>query len=298
MTTVYVDIVLLENIWMNTIILLATGMWMKKKNRIKRILLASFLGAMFVLLTYGRAFSSFQNSIFKIVLSVIMVQIAFPTRKKQELLQGVILFYLVSFLFGGCTLAWSFAMQQNQIKNGVWQIQTSLFPVLTSAAVGLLLWNVAMIIIQKKEKKRIYDLELYFRGNKKKVKAFFDTGNALKDPITKEPVIILEESCFQELSGVSIKTIWEDIQKEEAEDSYRIRMIPFQSIGKKSGILLTIQIDKILLCEKEIEKKNVLVGIFEGCLDKRGEYQALIGTDILERSSGKYGFTTNFKKTS
>lgn len=299
MTTIYVDVVVLENVWMNAIILIATGMWLKKKNHIKRILLASFVGAVFVLISYGKIFSGFANILFKIVISILMVQIAFPTRKKQEFLQTILLFYFVSFLFGGCALMWTFVFQSNQtqMKNGIWQIKGSVFTILLSAVVGLSLWKIGMQIMQKKEQKRIYDLELWFRGKKKNVKAFFDTGNALKDPITKEPVLILEETCFQDLTGKSIQTIWEEIEKgEEAE--IQIRMIPFQSIGKKSGTLFVMPIDQIFLEEQEIKKENVLVGIYEGCFSKRGEYQALIGADILERSTKKYGFTTNFKKSS
>ena len=97
MTTIYVDVVVLENVWMNAIILIATGMWLKKKNHIKRILLASFVGAVFVLISYGKIFSGFANILFKIVISILMVQIAFPTRKKQEFLQTILLFYFVSF---------------------------------------------------------------------------------------------------------------------------------------------------------------------------------------------------------
>ena len=50
--TIYIDVVLIENLIMNFIILLATGLILKEKIKNVRLLLASFLGAIYSVVSY------------------------------------------------------------------------------------------------------------------------------------------------------------------------------------------------------------------------------------------------------
>lgn len=291
MTTIYVDIVLLENLWMNAIILFATGLSLKKKVRKRRVIASAMLGAGYTLATCFKPMTGIIGFVLKTGISVGMVAIAFRPTKKRELFTTLILFYLVSIVFGGCALLCSNA----SIKQGRWQLQASLPTILGSALIGYILWKIGMKILQKKEKQKLYEMELYFAGRCKKCKAFFDTGNGLKDPITKEPVIILEEQSFCYLFNLPASNLWDRMIGCE---NYSIQMIPYQAVGKKNGLLFAIRADSVYLPELELTKEHMLVGMQEDVLSKRGEYQALIGPDVLERRGKKDGFTTNLKRTS
>ena len=50
--TIYIDVVLMENLIMNFIILLATGIALKEKIKVIRFLLASLLGAIYSVVSY------------------------------------------------------------------------------------------------------------------------------------------------------------------------------------------------------------------------------------------------------
>lgn len=72
---------------------------------------------------------------------------------------------------------------------------------------------------------------------------------------------------------------------EEIQEKYisKLKCIPFSSLGKQNGLLVGIRADEIEV-ETEEEKKisnNVIIGIYDKSLTKRGEYRALIGIDFI-----------------
>ena len=118
--------------------------------------------------------------------------------------------------------------------------------------------------------------------------AIIDTGNFLREPITKAPVIVLEKN---ELINIVPDYILNNLDKiiigknlDLGEYASKIRIIPFTSLGRENGILLGIKADKVLVEveENSINIKNIIIGIYNGILSKNGKYHALIGLDIIE----------------
>ena len=74
-------------------------------------------------------------------------------------------------------------------------------------------------------------------------------------------------------------------------------MVPFMSIGKENGMLTGIRIDKIKIIteDDEIEKRNVIVCIYNKKLTNDNKYNALVGLNLLEGEED-YELTTNIKK--
>lgn len=103
--TIYVDIVLLENLCMNYIILFGTAYIIKIKIKQVRIILASLLGAVYAVLAYAEIFPMYASLITKTILSICMTYIAFNPKKIKGLIKELIVFYLVSFALGGCAFA-------------------------------------------------------------------------------------------------------------------------------------------------------------------------------------------------
>ena len=123
-------------------------------------------------------------------------------------------------------------------------------------------------------------------------KAIIDTGNLAKEPITNTPVVIVESTLLEEVLPNKILNNLENILggdlsqiSEEMQEKYisKLRCIPFSSLGKQNGLLLGIRADEIVV-ETEDEQKisnNVIVGIYNQSLTKRGEYRALIGIELI-----------------
>lgn len=294
--TIYLDIVLIENLCMNYIILFATGFIMKMKLHHFRMIFSALLGGIYAILAYMQILPFNSNMIVKIILSICMVYIAFIPKGVKAMLKQLVIFYLVSFVFGGCAFALLYFVKPQDIfmVNGVY---IGTYPVkiaLLGGIVGFVITHIAFKIVKNRMNKKalIYDIEIKLEEKSVKLKAMLDTGNMLKDPITAIPVIVVEKEKLYEILPKSILDNIEDImggdwKENENNLNYRarFRMIPFNSIGKQNGMLLGFKVDevKIVTDLDEITHNKVIVCIYNQKLTRTNTYSALIGLDMLER---------------
>ena len=120
--TIYIDVVLLENLCMNYIILFATAYILKKRRNHIRLLLSAFLGGVYSILSYMQIMDIYSNTFIKIMLSILMVYIAYDAKNIKSLAKQVVIFYLTTFVFGGCafSLLYFIKPQEILIKNGMY----------------------------------------------------------------------------------------------------------------------------------------------------------------------------------
>ena len=294
--TIYIDVVFLENLVMNSIILIASGIILKKKLKWIRILLASSLGAIYTIIGYISVLEIYSNLVLKVILSILIIYIAFNPQTVKQLWKDVLIFYLTSFVFGGVAFALIYVVKPQDIlmKNGLFLGTYPLKTVLLAAIVAFIIIIAAFAIVKTKFSKKdmFCDVEVELNNKKIKTRAMIDTGNLLKEPITNTPVIVLEHTLLYECVPKEILDNLESILggelvkiPEEIRNEYisRLKLIPFASLGKQNGMLVGIKADslKIVQDEQEKESKNVIVGIYNKSLTKRGEYRALIGIDLL-----------------
>ena len=118
--------------------------------------------------------------------------------------------------------------------------------------------------------------------------SIIDTGNFLREPITKMPVIVIEKRKLNKVFPSKIlDNITEIIKGDEidlGEYASKIRAIPFKSIGKENGLILGIKIENIEIDYQDINHKlsNVIIGIYNGVLSRNDKYSGLVGIDVLK----------------
>ncbi len=298
--TVYLDIVLLENLCMNYIILFATGYILKIKQSHIREIISAFLGAMYAILAYMQILEMYSTITMKIILSITMVYIAYKPKNLKKLMKQLIMFYLTSFIFGGCAFALLYFIRPQDIlvKDGVY---TGTYPIkiaLLGAIVGFTLTVIAFRIVKSKLSKKDMFCKIKININNQNIEtvAMLDTGNMLKDPITAMPVIVVEKEILYGIVPNKIlnnlnQIIGGDVgqefyEEENIEYMSKFRVIPFTSLGKENGMILGFKAEKVIIeiYENEEIVKNVIIGIYDKKLSKKGTYSALLGLDILERS--------------
>ena len=103
--TIYIDIIFLENLFMNYIIIFATGIIIKAQIKIIRTLISSIIGSIYAVISYMSILEICSNILLKIILSIVMVYIAFKPLNIKAFLKELIIFYLTSFTFGGVAFA-------------------------------------------------------------------------------------------------------------------------------------------------------------------------------------------------
>lgn len=294
--TIYIDIVLIENLIMNYIILLATGIIAKEKIKHIKLILASLLGAIYTLIAYVNILEIYTNFALKILLSILIVYIAYNPQNVNKMWKMLLLFYLTSFAFGGAAFALIYIVKPKDIlmKNGLFLGTYPLKTIILGTAIAFGIIITAFSIVKSKITKKdiIYDIEIKMNNKLIKTKALVDTGNMLKEPISNMPVVVIERvllyNCvpkeilnnLESIMGGDFAKVPDRIQKEYIS---KLKLIPFASLGKSNGMLIGIKPEylKIIKKDETIEEKNIILGIYQQSLTKKGEYQALMGMEFI-----------------
>lgn len=309
--TVYLDIVLLENLCMNYIILLATGYLMKVKMKQLRLAASSLLGGIYAVIAYLEILPIYSSLGMKIILSILMIYLAFCPKGIKLLGKQLVIFYLTSFVFGGCAFALLYFIRPQDIlmRNGVYVGTYPIKIALLGGIVGFIITYIAFKIVKTKLRKKdiLYSIEITLQEKKLSIKAMLDTGNLLKDPISGMPVIVVEKEQLYSLLPIQLLNHIEEwiggdetflSQMEEKELVTRFRMIPFSSVGKQNGLMLGFKADQVVIEKEEGTqiRNDVIIGIFNQTLSRDMRYSALIGLDLLEERSEASELIANFKR--
>ena len=301
--TIYIDVVLIENLCMNYIILFSTSYILKIKRNHFRLIISALLGGVYSILAYMQIVEIYSNFFIKIILSIAMVYIAYNAKNIKLLMKQIVIFYLTSFVFGGCAFALLYFVKPQEIlmKNGMYIGTYPLKIALLGGIVGFAITVVAFKVVKYRMTKKdmFCEITIYMKEKSVKAKAMIDTGNMLKDPISRMPVIVVEKDILYEIIPYKIlnnldKIIGGEIaseiyDKEIVEYISKFIVIPFTSLGKQNGLLLGIKASKVKieLDSNEEELENVIIGIYDKKLSKKNNYNALLGLDILEGENEK-----------
>ena len=294
--TVYIDVVLIENLIMNYIIIFATGIILKIKMKQIRIILGSLIGAIYTIIAYVSNLRIYSNFILKFILSIIIVYVSFNPQTQKQLWKSLLIFYLTSLVFGGAAFAIIYVvrpqeiLRNNQLIFGTTSMKVILFSAILAFIVIILAFKIVKNKISKKD--MFCDIEVKINEEIIKTKAMLDTGNLLKEPITNKPVIVIEHTLLydcipkqilnniEQILGGDFSNVPEEIREEYIS---KLKFIPFSSLGKQNGMLIGINAKYIKIKSEENENinENVIVGIYNKSLTKRGEYRALIGIELV-----------------
>lgn len=291
--TLYIDLILLENVIMNYIIILATGMICRVNIKHFRLVIASLIGAIYAILVYLVDLRIYTNFITKILVSTCMIYVGLNSVSAKGLLKQLLIFYLTSFCFGGAAYYLLHNVSPNLIKsmNG---LLTGTYPIkiaILGGILGFFIINISFKIVKSKLSKKdmIYEVEIFYGDKSTNIKVILDTGNHLTDPITNIPVLIVEET---KLTDIISKDILDDINKImigernssiEEKVKTRFSIIPFSSIGRSNGMIIGFRPDYIKIFTENGEeiRKKVIVGIYNNKITKNGIYSGLIGLNLL-----------------
>ncbi len=281
---------------MNSIILYAAAIILKIKTKFIRIFISSIIGSIYAIILYITNLKIYTSIISKILLSIIMVYVAYNPQNVKKLWKQILIFYLTSFVFGGVSLYLIYVIKPQDIliENGMFIGEYVLKVIMLAAIVAYLVIKISLKIIKTKLSPKDMYCKIKFKLNGKEVetKAMIDTGNLVKEPITNTPVIIVESSLLYDvlpkeilnnldnILGGNLDEIPEEIQNEYIA---KLRCIPFTSLGKQNGMLVGIKVEEVEI-ENEEESKlsnNVIIGIYDKSLTKRGEYRALVGIEVI-----------------
>ena len=295
----YLDLVILINGGMDTLLLIVLGRITNLPIRPGRILIAALIGEIPVVLA---CYSAPPWTILsKWIIPFLMTRAAFPTQRLSTFLKALVGFWLLSAGLGGFVYAsWGWA----QFDGGLGSKQLSLvIQNIWILPLGVLMWWFLQRLWQRWQERKsvlernIYDLEINFGGEDRGVvhiKALLDTGNHLRDPMTGFPVILLEEEVAASAMPDNIRAFlnipWKDypdpwplLWKVNPNLVKRLVFIPFQGIDTQSW-LLGIRPERVMCFGSEGSRQiHATVALVKQVLSSEGEYQALLHPEHLQK---------------
>lgn len=285
---VYADLTLAINFFMDGIILWAAAKLTGLKFTYGRIVLAALSGAVYALGFLLYPSGAVYNLPCKIAFSIILILLAFYPLNLSDFKRVFVFFYLLNFIAAGAVTG------LHSLTAGTRYGSLSAFWIMAGLAVilGLGWWGKTHLLGRVMGRLLNYMIEIRFNGSKYRGNAFLDTGNMLRDPLTNRPVLIAEYAWFKELLPLDLLDVFEkglsetEIMTLAANSIWadRLRIIPFTSIGLRSGILLGFRSDEIILNlgGRDICHKNVVVAVYQYKLCRDGHYQLLVPAEIVQ----------------
>jgi stage II sporulation protein GA (sporulation sigma-E factor processing peptidase) len=296
---VYADILIVLNLLMNTVIFWGTGLIVGIRPRWGRILGGAFVGALVSVIMLLPIGSFLRWSTIKVLVSILMVGIVFYPIAWRRLPFILAVFYLMSFMLGGTALALLYFMDASTyLTNGIFIMQHASWITVISAVVlmGCIgYWAWGRLSTRLWQKQYYIPVRIWFSGRSEQVLALMDSGNCLRDPISRTPVMVVEYARIKSLLPAEVCRVlnttaednWLDVVSEMPDEWVaRLHIIPFSSIGKKRGLLIGFRPDYVEVEENGATKQNaaVIVGICNRNLSRQGEYHALLHPELVHRA--------------
>lgn len=300
-TVVYLDKVFFGNLLINWVLLWSAGRFSQVRAKQYRLLAGSFLGSAYSVALFLPGMEFFFSFYVKFVVSLLMVAATFAPLPPRRFVLCFSFFYGVSFALGGMVMGISYyfsgAVLPGQVRSYFNAISQYLWPGVLAA---LLLLFISVAVLpgyfrnrQGREAMKM-PVTIYLDGRKVTVKGLVDTGNSLCDPVSGEPVVIVEHGAIKDVlpdpmkeAGAFNGDAFSVIEKMmNTHWSGRLRLIPFKSLGNDRGLLLGIKPDMVeFVKDSRVQKvQKVVIGIHGRRLDAGEDYNALINPSLLERA--------------
>ena len=264
MQTIYIDVLITVNIFVDFFLILCTKKFLNIKSSFKRIILGSLLGGILSLVALFPEIPVYINLFLDFSFAALIVFVSFGKTSVQNFIKRVTIYFIIAFLFCGIMIFiyTSFKPKGFEIYNNV--VYFNISPILL---IILTLVCYYILKLTKRLTKGVCgggtcNVEIYLNGRYITFCSKIDSGCNLKEPFSGEYVIIVE------------KTLLDNYEP----DKNKIRLIPFESLGGK-GILKGFKPEKLTINGK-IQFNNVYLGICENIL--KGDIKSLIPFEITK----------------
>ncbi|KMT21414.1 sigma-E processing peptidase SpoIIGA [Clostridium cylindrosporum] len=288
--SVYIDVLMFQNIAMNFFLLYLLSRLTNISSKWWKIILAALIGSLYVFVLFVPRLHIFYSLIFKIIVSFIMILVAFTPKGFKKFIRLTLVFYTEAFLLGGGIIGLFYLIYGdiNTLDSAFLLSKISPGFIIVGSIITTIFVKIGFDVFESysREEESKVELEVYIDGKSCILKGFIDTGNYLKDPLNGSKVVV---SCLYALKDIiPIEKI--DISNFEINKEFRdciaasrLRIIPYKAIGVDNGILTGIKTDMVIAKSKNKVKvnKGVTVALHNKSFLGDGAYDAIAYPEIL-----------------
>lgn len=253
--SVYLDLVMVLNFLVDFLLILGTNRLSGFPPGWKRTALAALLGAFYSGTCLLPGFSFLGNTLWRLIFLGLMGIIAFGANRSAIKRTGV--FVLLSMSMGGVALGFG----------------RGEFSMLVLSA--LVVWLLCRIGFGRSIGGREYEtVTICAEETSATVTALRDSGNALRDPITGEQVMVVGPDTASKLTGLSAFAFRSPMETMLSHPKQGYRLIPYSAVGQPGSLLLA---KRFAIGKPGEQKGSAIVAFAPEAIGKGEMYQALTG---------------------
>lgn len=262
---IYGEFLFAENFITTFLLLSLTAKLVGQKSVLRRRILASVLGAISSFMIFLNL-TPFYSIALRLASGILCVLVAFG---KLYVIRLAAIYFILTFTSGGMVMALMLWIQESAINHqGILYIESLTYFKLLSIGIlafGFTYWFIKLIVGRNLGSNLVGIAKLVIDDNSYVFKAFIDSGNSLREPISGKPVILIDKKAAKKLS-------FEPLALEE-----RFGLIPYNAVGVENGVLEGVRLDKIIYKSKVIE--GAFLAFYQGVFDG---YEILLNHEFLE----------------
>lgn len=273
----YVDLYIIENLLINYIIISCTSILIKNPNSYKRKIVGALIGTIYSVIYLFPSFYLLYTLPSKGIFIIIIGLISFVYENKKEFIRILTTFLLVNFFICGSTYFIIYFTGIDHLK-----ISFLIVSVYISCQLLKKIYSDITLITHIKEFTK--EITIHFLGEDLKCIALLDSGNLLRDPLSKSDVVMVNSNLLKKYLPENYNYEYVDVKQAEeiinnlSEDiSSKVRLIPYNhATSNKTSMILGFKADYLQIDNKKIG--NIVLGIsnFED-----DNYNAILNPSIL-----------------
>ena len=267
--TIYIDVLFLINLFMDTILLIISNFLLKKNIKTARLMIGAIFLSLYGCFMFFRKISVLYCAFFKLAVSVVGVFIVFG---KKQIIKSTLVFWIVTALCGGIVFALSVMTDFGRIM----QASMSNFIVYLNVHPLLLSFGCVLLYVFAEGYRRvciknfskdnyIIDISFTYMDSEYTVKTLIDTGCSLTEPLSDAPLLVVSKRrvCGIVPTGAKVKS---------------------KSIGGYTELDLILP-EKILCRDTRFELfSGTLVALSENDIGEDDLYEAVINPSAITES--------------
>lgn len=274
---VYADILFFLNFIIDLLLLTLTSVILRLNLNFWRLSTGAATGALFAVFMFYPEFSKLYSILGKFIFTSIWISIIMKAKSFKKIINSIIVFFCVSFLFCGTIFLMLFTFSKGSsmgamISNGVFYADINFSTLVTSLVLSFgIVYILKTVFVRNFSRDKII-IKIGIESGEKiaYLNALIDTGCELKDVLTDSPVIIVEFSAIKHLA---------------ITETY---ILPFESVDGARNEIQVFKADRIV-AEDERFKINdkTVIGVTNKKLSYDGLYRGIINPDAIYEKGGK-----------
>ena len=272
---IYLDVYFFINFLADALLLKLVQKSMGQMRKNRWILLGAAVGgggACCLLLCRGHQFWQMAGCL---LLAMLMCWVSFGWKNGKTFLRELLVLYGFGLLLGGALGAIATRWPYGIVKEAA-QRHTGYLPLAVWLAAVFGCYGVLRLFMKLYGEYRIRPQKLKVTivwGDRRwELTGIVDTGNTLRNPGSGEPVIVVQKDILESEGLDSF------LMASGGEVAAGLCVIPYQAVGKKSGVLLGFRPDYVMVGNRR--NVNTVVALTDQVFDTEEDYQVLLHPDL------------------